>query len=95
VRLSYLNEVLHLSPSDAQQASPQLLAMPNGVQALLCAGDDESAEFLRQRDFYAATLRQSGHAVEVLPLPGQHHLSVVDVAADEGSVLTRTMLKMM
>jgi len=62
---------------------------------LLCAGDDESAEFLRQRDFYAATLRQSGHAVEVLPLPGQHHLSVVDVAADTGSSLTRTLLKMM
>jgi len=94
VRLSYLNEVLHLSPSDAQQASPQLLAMPNGVQALLCAGDDESAEFLRQRDFYAATLRQSGHAVEVLPLPGQHHLSVVDVAADAGSGLTQSMLRL-
>jgi arylformamidase len=66
VRLSYLNEVLHLSASDAQQASPQLLAMPEGVKALLCAGEEESAEFLRQRDFYAAALRQSGHAVEVV-----------------------------
>jgi len=95
VRLSYLNEVLHLSPSDAQQASPQLLAMPEGVKALLCAGEQESAEFLRQRDFYAAALRQSGHAVEVVALPQQHHLSVVDVAADAGSGLTQSMLKMM
>ncbi|NQE50027.1 alpha/beta hydrolase [Herbaspirillum rubrisubalbicans] len=95
VRLSYLNEVLHLSPSDALQASPQLLALPNGVQALLCAGGLESAEFQRQRDLYAATLRQSGHAVEVVPLPQAHHLDVVDVAADAHSVLTRTMVKMM
>lgn len=94
VRLSYLNEVLHLSASDAQQASPQLLAMPEGVKALLCAGEEESAEFLRQRDFYAAALRQSGHAVEVVALPQQHHLSVVDVAADAGSELTQSMLRL-
>ena len=94
VRLSYLNEVLHLSASDAQQASPQLLAMPEGVKALLCAGEEESAEFLRQRDFYAAALRQSGHAVEVVALPQQHHLSVVDVAADARSGLTQSMLRL-
>ncbi|HZG18486.1 MAG TPA: alpha/beta hydrolase [Herbaspirillum sp.] len=95
VRLSYLNESLHLSPSDALQASPLQLAMPQGVQALLSVGAQETAEFRRQNDTYAATLRQSGHAVEIVDLPHAHHLSIVDAAADAGSVLTRTMINMM
>ena len=94
IRLSYLNEALHLSPSDALQASPLQLAMPDGVRALLCAGGQESEEILRQRDTYAATLRQSGHAVEVVEAPQAHHLSIIDVAADAHSGVTRAMLRM-
>ncbi|MFJ3056333.1 alpha/beta hydrolase [Herbaspirillum sp. NPDC087042] len=94
IRQSYLNEALHLSPSDALQASPLQLAMPDGVRALLCAGGQESEEFLRQRDTYAAALRQSGHAVEVVEAPQAHHLSIIDVAADAQSGLTRGMLRM-
>jgi arylformamidase len=94
VRLSYLNEVLHLSASDAQQASPQLLAMPEGVKRAAVRRRRGVRRILRQRDFYAAALRQSGHAVEVVALPQQHHLSVVDVAADAGSELTQSMLRL-
>lgn len=95
IRLSYLNEALHLSPADALQASPLQLAMPAGVRAVLSAGGQESEEFLRQRDFYAAKLRQSGHAVEVVAAAQAHHLSIIDVAADPHSALTQTMLRMM
>ena len=94
IRLSYLNEALHLSPADALQASPLQLAMPDGVRALLCAGGQESEEFRRQRDTYAATLRQSGHAVEMVEVPQAHHLSIIDVAADAHSGLTQAMLRM-
>ena len=95
VRLSYVNESLHLSPSDALQASPLQLDLPQGAQALLSVGGQETEEFLRQSATYTAKLRQSGHAVETVALPQIHHLSIVDVAADAGSVLTRTMIKMM
>ncbi|WP_443114929.1 alpha/beta hydrolase [Herbaspirillum seropedicae] len=95
IRLSYLNEALHLSPADVQQANPLLLAMPDGVRAVLCAGGQESEEFLRQRDVYAANLRQSGHQVEVVEAAQAHHLSIIDVAADGQSAFTRTVLRMM
>ncbi len=95
IRLSYLNEALHLSPSDVQQASPVQLAMPDGVRAVLCAGGQESEEFLRQRDVYAASLRQSGHQVEVVEAPQANHLSIIDVAAAGQSAFTRTVVRMM
>lgn len=95
IRLTYLNETLHLSPGDAAQASPLRLPLPNDARALLVAGELESAEFRRQRDTYAAGLRQSGHEVMVDTIPGAHHLGVIDAAADPDSALTRAMLHMM
>ncbi|WP_040501489.1 alpha/beta hydrolase [Herbaspirillum sp. YR522] len=92
VRLSYLNEILHLSPGDAAQASPILRPLPPGMDALLCVGGLESDEFHRQQDSYAACLRQSEHAVRVVAAPQAHHLSIIDVAADPASPLTRAML---
>lgn len=94
IRLSYLNELLHLSPGDAIQASPLLRLPPPGVKTLLCAGGLESDEFRRQRDTYAACLRQSEHEAAIAEAPGAHHLSIIDVAADAGSALTRAMLEM-
>ncbi|KAF1037770.1 MAG: Acetylxylan esterase [Herbaspirillum frisingense] len=95
IRLSYLNEALHLSQGDAEQASPLRLALPLDAKVLLCAGGRESEEFLRQRDAYAASLRQSGHEVVVAEAPEAHHLSIIDTAADAGSPLTRAMLALM
>lgn len=95
VRLCYLNEVMHLSQGDAEQASPIRLGLPAGMPALLCVGGRESAEFQRQQDAYAAALRQSGHAVHVVAAPEAHHLSIIDVAADADSALTRQMLQLM
>jgi arylformamidase len=95
IQLSYLNEILHLSPGDAEQASPLRLPLRDGVCALLCAGGRESAEFQRQLETYAATLRQSGHAVAVAEAPDAHHLSIIDEAADGDSLLTRTLIRMM
>ncbi|MFJ3048019.1 alpha/beta hydrolase [Herbaspirillum chlorophenolicum] len=94
VRLSYLNEIMHLSPDNAVQASPIRLLPPSGVKTLLCTGGLESDEFRRQRDAYAASLRQSDHSVAIAEAPGAHHLSIIDVAADAGSALTRAMLAM-
>ncbi|NUU03363.1 alpha/beta hydrolase [Herbaspirillum robiniae] len=94
VRLCYLNEILHLSPGDAEQASPVRRFLPQQAKALLCAGGKESDEFLRQRDAYAANLRQSGHEVLIAQAPDAHHLSIIDVAADAGSTFTRDMLAM-
>ncbi|MBP0598628.1 alpha/beta hydrolase [Herbaspirillum sp. LeCh32-8] len=92
IRLSYLNEVLHLSPGDAAQASPLLLPLPDDACALLFTGALESDEFRRQRDTYAASLRQSGHQVTVDAVPGAHHLSIIDAAADPASAVSRAML---
>ncbi|MBB5390723.1 MULTISPECIES: alpha/beta hydrolase [unclassified Herbaspirillum] len=94
IQLSYLNELLHLSPDNAVQASPLRLLPPPGVKTLLCAGGLESDEFRRQRDTYAACLRQSAHEATIAEAPGAHHLSIIDVAADAGSELTRAMLAM-
>lgn len=94
IRLSYLNEILHLSAGNAVQASPILLLPPAGVKTLLCAGGLETDEFLRQRDFYAASLRQSAHHVAIAEAPDAHHLGIIDVAADSGSSLTLAMLEM-
>jgi arylformamidase len=94
IRLSYLNEALHLSPGDAAQASPLRLPLPDHARALLVTGALESDEFHRQRDTYAAGLRQSGHDVAVDTVPHAHHLGIIDAAADAGSALTRAMLKM-
>lgn len=94
IRLSYVNESLHLSPGDAAQASPLRLPLPDDARALLVAGALESDEFRRQRDTYAASLRQSGHEVLVDTVPDAHHIGIIDAAADPGSALTRAMLKL-
>lgn len=95
IRLSYLNDVLKLSPEDARRNSPVHLAPPRGGTLLLAVGGDEGPEYHRQTDDLAAAWRKKGLACEVMDLPGFNHFSIIAQLEDPKSELSRAILGQM
>jgi len=100
IRLSYLNKVLQLDAPTAQRNSPvrileeQKRRLPN-MSLVLCVGGDESAEFKRQQDQFAAAWAARGLTCEVVLRPGLHHFNVIDELADLDSPLNLAVLRQM
>ncbi|HEY7650659.1 MAG TPA: alpha/beta hydrolase [Methylomirabilota bacterium] len=92
IRLSYLNDVLKLSPAEARRNSPLHLAPPPSGRLLLAVGGDEGPEYHRQTDDLAAAWRQQGLACEVMDLPGINHFSIIAQLEDPKSELSRAIL---
>lgn len=84
LRLSYQQAVLDLTPDMARRLTP-LGDLPRRAGPLILAvGSEETEEFLRQQNDYAAAWRQAGLALQVVELPGGNHFSAIDAfgAAD-------------
>ena len=82
VRLSYHQSVLKLDPGMARRMTP-LGDLPRGAGPLVLAvGSEETEEFLRQQDDYAAAWRGAGLALQVVDLPGRNHFSAVDALGE-------------
>ena len=95
IRLSYLNEVLALTPDVARRNSPCLLGPARSSPLLLAVGGDEGPEYHRQTDVQAAAWRARGFSVDVLDLPGHDHFSIMGELERRDAPLTRAILAQM
>lgn len=91
IRLCYLNADLHLDPEGARRAGPIHRALPAGGPVVLAVGAEESDEYHRQQDVFAARLKSAGTAVGTLDLAGQDHFSILQTLARPGGALFATV----
>ncbi|TQV79724.1 alpha/beta hydrolase [Denitrobaculum tricleocarpae] len=92
IRLSYLNEALHLTPEDARLYAPRLQTGRISCPLLLAVGGDETDEFLRQQRDFAAHLGTQGLTPQTLELEGLNHFTLVDALRSSGSVLSNAIV---
>ena len=55
---------------------------------LVALGGGESTEFHRHSRTFAEAWQQAGNSAQLLPIPGETHLSVYATLADPASLLT-------
>lgn len=90
IRLSYLNDKLHLTEASALRNSPKLQLPGKCREVVVAVGAKELPELVRQSNDYAAALKENNLPAEYLPLPGHDHFSILDeLARPEGRLCTR------
>jgi|TARA_B110000467_G_C18226477_1_gene426120 arylformamidase len=94
IRLTFLNDVLGLSPDDAKQSSPLYLDPLADIPLILSVGELETAEFQRHQTELFAAWSAKGLAVEEIPAPGYHHYTIVGHFGDPDSALHKAILSM-
>ena len=93
IRLSFLNEKLHLTPEQVARHSPLRCRYPAPGPLLLIVAADESAEFHRQSREMAAFWRGLGAPAELFVPPGLDHFDVVNQLRDPDCDLVRRQLR--
>lgn len=88
MRLCYLNEGMNLDPDSVQRLSP-IHQVPKARKGplILCAGGDESPEFLRQQADYAKAWAQAQAPARLVAAPGLDHFTVMDAFCDANAAL--------
>ncbi|MCT9070382.1 alpha/beta hydrolase [Cupriavidus gilardii] len=94
IRLCYLNRVIGLTEADVAAYSPMRHPPTTTLPMILTVGGDESAEYHRQQDEYAALLRQRGVPVRIVVQTGGHHFDALDRLGDAQSELAAAVLAM-
>jgi arylformamidase len=93
IRLSYLNEVLKLTPESARRNSPVHCPPSRSGPLLLTLGELEGPEYHRQTEELAAVWRSRALPCHVVDLPRHHHFSIVAELENPGSTLSRLLLR--
>ncbi len=81
---SWLQPKLRLTTEQVQRNSPVLLKPACNAPVVVAVGDEESGEFHRQSEIYAAFLQKHGIDATYMPVEGKNHFSVVDDFLGEG-----------
>jgi arylformamidase len=90
IRLSYLNDKLHLTEASAARNSPKRHLPTRCREVVVAVGAKELPELIRQSSDYAAALESNGLPAEYLPLPGHDHFSILEeLAHPEGRLCRR------
>lgn len=87
IRLSFMNDVLKLSPAQVSRISPDLHVGDISCPMTFCVGGDETPEFLRQQADFVAAMQATGKSPIVVPASGLHHFSVINTLSERGSDL--------
>jgi len=95
IRLSYLNEVLKLTPVSARRLSPVHCPPPRSGPLLLTVGGHEGPEYHRQGEELAAVWRTKRLPCQTLDMPGLHHFSILSELEDPSTTLSRLLLRQM
>ncbi len=95
IRLSFVNDDLHLTEKAACANSPVLLAPPPPMPMIVAYGADESEEYARQSTVYAEHLQSHGVTAELRPIAGRNHFSIASDLADPRSEMSRIVTAMM
>ena len=104
IRLSYLNEQLHLAAGDVAGLSPIALARglprdpaPGGRRLpplIATVGMEEGPEYLRQRDQLVDALKAARQPVESVDVPGGNHFTALEAFGDPHHKLCQAMLRL-
>lgn len=94
IRLSSLNDAIGMDAGAARRNSPLHAIPPQLPPVVLAFGAEERPEIRRQSADYAAALQALGHRVEVLPVAGADHFSVLETLADPAGVLAQRMRRL-
>ncbi|MDP2697694.1 alpha/beta hydrolase [Thalassospira sp.] len=78
IRFTSLNDDIRLDEQMAAECSPMLDAAPVEPRMMLVVGANESPEFVRQSEAYAAYCRRAGVSVPVIKAWGANHFTVLE-----------------
>jgi len=95
VQLSTINDAVQMDAAMAVKNSPVFLAPPDSGNLLLAVGEAETTEFKDQSTALYSNWKNKIRSIEMLHLPGLHHLSVVDSIHDLNALLHTAMCKWM
>lgn len=95
IRLSFMNDVLQLSPAMVERISPDLHVADISCPMTFCVGGDETPEFIRQQADYVQAMQGLGRSPIVVPAPGLHHFSVINTLSERGSDLNSAAIAQM
>lgn len=94
IRLTFLNDVLALTPDQVTRNSPLYLDPFADVPLILSVGDRETAEFKRHQTELFAAWSAKGLAVEEVSAPDCHHYTIVEHFGDPATDLHKAMIAM-
>ena len=97
IRLSHINAWMKLDTAAAARLSPLHLIPARGPAPRLFAGygGQETSEFKRQTEDYAAAWAAAGHEAAVVPQAGRNHFNVVGALGDAADPLCRAVAAFM
>ncbi|MGL4496713.1 MAG: alpha/beta hydrolase [Beijerinckiaceae bacterium] len=95
VQLSEVNGWLGMDAATARAMSPQYHLPDWPVPLAIAYGPDETEEFHRQSEAYAAACAARGSPVEMIVPPGTNHFDLPLAFMDRESPLTRAVLRLM
>jgi arylformamidase len=87
IRLSYVNEPLHLSEAEVEAWSPIRLEPVTDHPIVLVWGENETQEFKRQSRDYGGWLERHGRRVSRQELGGRNHFDMLLAARENPSWL--------
>src|SRR5437899_1782114 len=93
IRLSYLNEVLKLTPETARRLSPVHCPPARSGPLLLAVGELEGPEYHRQGEEMAAIWRTRRLPCQALDMPAHNHFTILGELEDPGPTLSRFLLR--
>ena len=93
--LCFLQEVIALTPEDVRIHSPVNAPPSHPVPLVLVYGAEESEEYARQTDAYAAAVRGNGVECEVRPIIGANHMTVASELSNRDSEVAQIVIGQM
>jgi len=93
IRLSFLNQKLHLTPEQVKRHSPLRQSYPDKQPLLLVVAADESDEFHRQSREMDGLWKRLGYPAEHVIPEGLDHFDVVNQLKEPGSELVKIQLR--
>jgi arylformamidase len=91
IRLCYLNDVLRLDAEQARRNSPLLLPPQARCPVVVTFGERETEAFHQQSRAYAAALRRTDVACELLVQPSLDHFAIIMAMTDPASPTLRAI----
>lgn len=95
IQLSNINDVLQMDTETAIRNSPVLKDPLGSCRLLITVGAEETDEFKNQSRKLNYNWKNKNCSVELLELPGLNHFSILSSIDDPGSLLHKSIRKMM
>lgn len=74
---TYINDAVGLDLAAARRNSPALATLDDFPRTVIAYGDNETQEFKRQSNDFAALLVAAGTDVDIFEVPGRNHFDVI------------------